>query len=121
MIASLGTLLVSALLLAADPADATQGRQLDFTVYLDDREIGFHRFRLRNQGLERELESEACFKVKIPSFNAYRYAHDIRETWRTQCLRQIESRIDDTCALYALRARSRCGISRTTTGSRSTR
>jgi hypothetical protein len=71
-IASLPSLVASALLLAAGAADATQGRAWDFTVYLDDREIGYHRFRLHDRGVERELESEARCNVKILFFNAYR-------------------------------------------------
>jgi hypothetical protein len=103
IIASLRLLVASALLLAAGSADATQGREWDFTVYLDDREIGYHRFRLHDRGLERELESEARFNVKILFFNAYRYEHDTREKWGDQCLRQIESRTDDNGTLHDVR------------------
>lgn len=92
-----------ALLLATAPANATIDREWDFSVYLGEKPIGYHRFRLYDRGLESELESEARFDVKILFFSAYRYEHDARERWRDQCLWEVTSRTDDNGESYGVR------------------
>jgi hypothetical protein len=89
--------------LLATPAFASQAREWRFTAYLDDTEIGYHRFVLVENGPESELVSEARFNVKFLFFNAYRYAHDNREQWRGDCLAQIESTTDDNGKPYRVR------------------
>ena len=89
--------------LLTTPAFASQAREWRFTAYLDDDEIGYHRFVLVENGPESQLMSEARFNVKILMFNAYRYTHDNRERWRGDCLAQIESTTDDNGKSYRVR------------------
>jgi hypothetical protein len=97
-------MVISLLLVAAAPAEATkEQRQWNFTVYLDDTEIGYHRFRLLDSGTRRELTSEARFDVKILFFNAYSYEHEARERWHGDCVREIEARTDDNGTSYDVR------------------
>ena len=81
------------LLLPFSAEAATQ--QWHFKVYLDAREIGYHRFTLTRNGAERELVSEARFEVTLLGFRAYRYRHDALERWRGDCLQSLASRTDD--------------------------
>ena len=93
---SIAALLASGLCVL--PATAMNARPVDewrFSVSLDGKPIGYHRFELVERGAERELRSEARFTVKVLFFDAYRYAHDNRELWRGDCLAQIEARTDD--------------------------
>ena len=89
--------------LLTTPAFASQAREWRFTAYLDDSEIGYHRFVLVESGPDSELLSEARFNVKFLLFNAYRYVHDNRERWRGDCLAQIESTTDDNGKSYRVR------------------
>ena len=74
---------------AATP-DATT-REWRFLVSLDGRPIGEHRFVLRDAGASRELTSEARFRVRVLFFDAYRYDHRALETWRGDCLQQLDA------------------------------
>ena len=82
-------LLACSLLLLASGAPAGTTREWNFTAYLDDSRIGYHRFLLTEHDGQRELVSEARFNVKFLFINAYRYAHDDRERWRGDCLVRI--------------------------------
>lgn len=86
--------LFAILLLAAAPALA-EARAWDFRVFLEEREIGRHRFTLSAQGAERELRSEARFDVRILRVSAYRYRHDALERWRGDCLVSLSASTDD--------------------------
>jgi hypothetical protein len=71
-----------------------------FRVYLDQREIGEHRFRLRREnGLER-MDIEADFEVKLLFVTAYDYDHDTVEIWSDGCLQSIEAQTDDNGKRY---------------------
>ena len=90
--------LITALLASAAAQAQAQSREWNFQVFLDDRPIGHHHYTLRNSGdngLERELKTEARFDVKILFINAYRYAHDASERWRGNCLARLAARTDD--------------------------
>lgn len=62
-----------------------------FRVFLDQREIGQHRFAVQTHGGGREVRSEARFNVKVWMFNAFSYSHDASELWAGECLERIES------------------------------
>jgi hypothetical protein len=72
----------------AVPASA---REWDFRVWLNDREIGWHRYVLREDGAATEVESRAQFDVRFLFVNAYRYRHEARERWRGACLDGLQS------------------------------
>jgi hypothetical protein len=76
---------------AADPAD----RQWRFTVLLDGKPVGHHHVDLVGNGAELEYRSETRLNVKILFLTVFRYLHVDRESWRDDCLTQIESSTDD--------------------------
>ncbi len=69
-------------------------QEWDFRVLLDDNEIGYHRFRLEENGDQRYVESDAQFDVKFLFFTAYRYRHSHRERWQGGCLASIATETD---------------------------
>ena len=66
-------------------------REWRFNVSLDGKPIGNHRFVLRDVGESRELTSEARFRARVLFFDAYRYDHRALETWRGDCLQQLDA------------------------------
>lgn len=88
-------ILLTTLLLLPGLALAKSERNWDFRVFLDDREVGRHSFRVLDTGTERRVESDARFTVRILFIDAYSYAHTSRERWTGNCLATIESRTDD--------------------------
>ena len=93
---------------AAAP-DATT-REWNFQVSLDGRPIGEHRFVLRDVGDSRELTSEARFRVRVLFFDAYRYDHRASETWRGDCLQQLDANteINGKQTVVAVKPRDEC-------------
>lgn len=88
----------SALCAAALPASANDteaGKTWDFRVFLDDKEIGTHRFDLIERGGERQLTSQARMTVKILFVTAYSYDHQDVEHWNGGCLARLTSKTDD--------------------------
>ena len=79
---------------AADLA-APSLREWNFRVLLDDKPIGEHRFSVRTNGDEREVQSDASFSVKFLGFTAYHYRHQALERWRGGCLVALASTTDD--------------------------
>jgi len=69
-----------------------ESMEWNFRVYLDESEIGYHRFSLKQVDNRQELKTEASFKVKFLFFTAYQYFHVNSETWMDNCLSRIESR-----------------------------
>jgi hypothetical protein len=98
---------LSAALLASAPLQA-EVRAWNFRVFLDDAEIGYHRFTLRQGAGGRELTSEARFDVKFLFLTAYRYQHEAIERWRGDCLAAVAARTNDNGELYRVEA-SRVG------------
>ena len=89
--------------LAEESPGTTGDRALwEFQVLLDGREIGYHRFDVREQGDVEQVDIEARFEVEFMFITAYRYAHDNQETWRSNCLQQIESSTDDNGKQYEI-------------------
>lgn len=86
-------LLLLALLVASDlMANAPEDRHAwDFSVFLDDRKIGFHRFERRGDPERHEVSSEASFDVRFLFLNAFSYRHNNNEVWDGGCLERIES------------------------------
>ena len=65
--------------------------QLDFRVYLDDREIGYHKVQLRRTPKGAEVSVVASFDIKILFFNAFSYRHNAEEHWNGTCLEEVRS------------------------------
>jgi hypothetical protein len=81
------------LLLGGGAAPGAEPQHWDFTVFLDQREIGSHRFSLTPGAADgMTLTSRAALRVRILGISAYRYDHDDTEQWSGGCLRAIASR-----------------------------
>jgi hypothetical protein len=89
--------LLALALLAGLPLPGAASREdiWNFTVYLDDDPVGFHRFSLAEEGTGRNIHSEARFDVKFFIINAYSYAHEAEETWQGDCLAELRAHTDD--------------------------
>jgi hypothetical protein len=76
-------------------ADVTTAKgEWRFRVFLDDKEIGQHDFRLETQGRSRLLRSTADFEYKLLFVKLYEYQHENNEVWLGDCLARIESQTD---------------------------
>jgi hypothetical protein len=103
--ATLRAALLSVLWAALPPAyaSASSSREWHFEVFLDDKPIGFHTFRLSDFGDTRELRGEARFSVKLLGFSIYDYSHRNLELWRHDCLQRIDASTDDNGADFHVR------------------
>ena len=79
---------------SVDTGEIDTSQEWNFRVYLDDAEIGYHNFRLVDEGGQQQLMTEAEFRVKFLFITAYRYEHTNEETWQGDCLQEISSRTD---------------------------
>lgn len=68
--------------------------QLRFRVMLDNSEIGYHTYDIRELDEGVEVRSEADFNVRFLFITAYRYRHSNVERWQGECLDGIESVTD---------------------------
>ena len=92
---------VAATLLSTMSASALANGTWDFRVFLDDKEIGTHRFDLLDKGGgERQLTSQARMAVKILFVTAYTYDHHDVEHWNGDCLSKLSSKTDDNGDKY---------------------
>ena len=67
----------------------------NFKVYLDDREIGRHRFELLRFEDTTQVRINARFEVSVLFINVYSYEHTNYEVWKGDCLSSIESSTND--------------------------
>ncbi len=74
--------------------------QLRFQVYLDERPIGEHSFRIADTGRITRVTSRAAFDVDFLFINAYRYRHTSNETFRSGCLAEIDAQTNDNGKRY---------------------
>ncbi len=83
-------LIMIAILMSA--AVSSHAAQWDFDVYLDDKRIGQHTFRVEPDDRGGHIvRSEARFDVKVLMIPVYRYRHAAEERWSGTCLTSIES------------------------------
>ena len=82
-------------------------RQLNFDVFLDDREIGFQRFTLTPTESGKRIETEAKFEVKFLRITAFAYDHRNTEVWRDGCLQTIDARTDSNGKKQTVSGRDR--------------
>ena len=76
-------------------ASTEQTRLYNFKVFLEDKEIGNHRFTVTPAGEKIYVKSEANFDVKVLFISAYSYEHTSNEEWQGDCLRSIFATTDD--------------------------
>jgi hypothetical protein len=77
------------------PLAAQARTSWDFTVLLDGKPVGWHRYSVQLDGDERVLTSTAHLEVRILGLTVYRYTHDATERWKGDCLLRLSSRTDD--------------------------
>lgn len=63
----------------------------NFDVYLNDKKVGRHEFKVSEAGGEKQVQSEARFKYKILFIPAYRYEHNAAERWTGDCLAEFDA------------------------------
>jgi hypothetical protein len=76
-------------------AVAGQTKHYDFRVFLDDKDIGHHRFSVSSVDARTHVTSEARFDVKFLFMTVYEYLHSNSEVWEQDCLRTIRATTDD--------------------------
>lgn len=76
---------------ASETMRASEDRQWQFRVYLDDKEVGYHHYRVQGDERQRQVGVDASFDVKILFFNAFSYRHTTQELWFGDCLQDIDS------------------------------
>jgi hypothetical protein len=81
-------------------AGASAEQEWRFRVYLDDREIGHHHFKLTRDGMEERLATQAKFDVTFLKIPLFSYRHDNVERWSDKCLEQISSNTDQNGKQY---------------------
>lgn len=87
-------LILIVVLAALAPPISAETRQLKFRVLLDDNEIGYHTYDIRELSQGVEVRSEAKFDVRFFFITAYSYRHSNVEQWQGECLAGIESVTD---------------------------
>ena len=88
------TRLMTVLLYLAPSWVAAGEQEWRFRVWLDDKAVGYHEFRLREREGRFRLESEASFEYRLLFVKLYEYLHEATETWQDGCLSAIESNTD---------------------------
>jgi hypothetical protein len=105
-IAAIAAIAVPIASVQATSSSAASG-EWNFRVLLDGKEVGWHRFVVRDDGEAKEVESRASFDVRFLFLNAYRYRHEARERWRGACLDALESRTETNGDLEEVTAAAR--------------
>jgi len=90
-----GAMVCLACALATSPAAAAPAGDSTFSVFLDDKPIGEHRFSIGGTEEARSVVSEASFTVKLLGLTVYRYRHRAVEKWRGDCLSELTATTDD--------------------------
>jgi hypothetical protein len=93
-----------------DASPATLPSEWRFTVRLDGKPIGMHRYVLTGAKDGRlSLNSEAQFDVTLLGVPLYRYRHRVSERWADGCLVSIEARTEDNGRLTEVRGHTQDG------------
>jgi hypothetical protein len=86
-------------LLASSGVEAAS-KEWRFRVYLDDREIGYHHFRLTENGNDARLITRAELEVTFLKLPVFSYTHENTEHWDGECLESIASVTDENGEVY---------------------
>ena len=95
--------LARACLLAALAASTGTHAAVDefrFNVLLDEKPIGSHSFRLKQEDAGLRVQTEAAFDVEVLFVPVFSYRHSNTEVWRGGCLQQIQSQTDSNGDRY---------------------
>jgi len=86
---------------ASDEMEASE-QEWNFRVFVDNKEVGTHEFRVERRGELQYLSSVANFQYKLMFVTLYDYKHQNREVWRDGCLDRIESSTDANGKAYSV-------------------
>lgn len=87
---------------AAATQVAREGEELIFRVLLNNREIGFHSFKVAAEAKRQTVDINADFDVTFFAIPVYSYDHNSREIWSNGCLEKIASFTEDNGDEYAV-------------------
>ncbi len=75
------------------PAESSTGEidSWNFDVYLNDKKVGQHEFKVLETDGVKQVQSEASFNYKILFISAYRYEHSAAERWTDNCLVEFDA------------------------------
>ena len=76
---------------AGTPGLAEESSSWDFTVYLNDKKIGKHRFDVTDSEGYTRVHSEANFRYTVLLIPALRYEHRNAEQWAGNCLMRFDA------------------------------
>ncbi|MCF7984862.1 MAG: DUF6134 family protein [Thiohalocapsa sp.] len=93
---------IAGLLLSLSAQATGKDELLRFQVYLNDKPIGEHTYRIDRDGDTKHVSSRAAFDVDFLFINAYRYRHRSNETFRGDCLERILASTDDNGERYSI-------------------
>jgi hypothetical protein len=90
-------LLFATALTSPPPAQAMNNEvaSWDFDVYLNDKKVGKHSFKVAEEDGVKLVQSEANFKYKILFIPAYKYEHKAAERWTDNCLVDFSASTND--------------------------
>ena len=104
----LSCLLVLGFLLTPVPG-FSETMEWPFSVFLDDTLVGSHRFTVKGALEHRQLESIARFDVRFLGIDFYRYEHVSQETWKQDCLEDIQAQTNDNGTTLRVDGKSQVG------------
>lgn len=81
---------------------ANEGEEFLFRVLLNDKEIGFHSFKVVAEAERKTVDINADFDVTFFAIPVYSYDHSNREIWNKGCLEKIASFTDDNGDKYSV-------------------
>jgi len=73
-----------------------------FQVYVNDKPIGIHEYRVQQRGVQQVMSSVAEFEYKLMYVTLYNYQHQNQEIWQDGCLASIASSTDANGKDYAV-------------------
>ena len=100
-------LLVVWLLFTAGQAAAIETeitRELDFKVFIDNREVGRHQFKLLEQAESVQVSSTMSLDFKILRIKRIKYRHQANELWQAGCLVALQSDTQKQGKIFAVDA-----------------
>jgi hypothetical protein len=79
---------------------------LDFAVFLNDREVGEHKFELLEQGESIDVSSTMSLDFKLFKIKRIKYRHQANEIWQSGCLVALQSETEKQGNAVAVEANS---------------
>lgn len=93
-------LIISLVFLSKISFAQAETKDWSFDVYLDNRLIGYHSFKLSNNS----VLSDAKFKVNFLFLTAYEYQHKSNEQWNNDCLASLDATTKENKTISKVKA-----------------